>query len=114
MKSTDQNNIEAVTAFIESLSQANLDRTEQFFSGQIEEAFPDRQYAVDEIMAQGEKVVARLVMTATHQGTFAGIAPTGRAVKTTQFREYRVTDGQVAEQFVWFDTGLLMMQLQAK
>ncbi len=57
MKTIEQKNVEAVTAFIEdSANHSELHHTDQFFAQQIGEAFTDRYYAVDEILAQGEKV----------------------------------------------------------
>lgn len=115
MKTAEQNNIDTVTAFIGNVSnRGHLDRTDQFFAEQMREAFTDRHYEVDEILAQGEKVVARIIITAAHTGTFAGIAPTGKPVKITQFREFRVADGIVADHSGWFDTGMLLPQLQAR
>ncbi|MFC5651986.1 ester cyclase [Paenibacillus solisilvae] len=115
MKTVEQKNVEAVTAFIEVLwNQGDLDRTDQFFAEQIAEAFTDRHYAVDEILAQGEKVVARVMITGTHTGMFAGHAPTGKSVKITQFREFHVVDGKIAGHHGWFDTGTLLPQIQAR
>lgn len=114
MKTVGQKNVEIVTAFIEAAeNRSELDRTEQFFAEQLGEAFTDRHYAVGEILAQGEKVTARIIITGTHQGAFAGKAPTGKSVKITQFREFRVVDGRIAEHCGWFDTGTLLPQLQA-
>lgn len=114
MKTVEQKNTEIVTTFIEAAeNRSELDRTEQFFAEQLGEAFTDRHYVVDEILAQGDKVTARIMITATHQGAFADKAATGRSVKITQFREFRVVDGQIAEHRGWFDTGTLLPQLQA-
>jgi predicted ester cyclase len=108
MKSVEQMNTETVTAFIETLSnQSDLDKSDQFFAKQIGDAFFDRHCAVDEIIAQGEKVIARIVMTGTHKGSFAGNPPTGKSVKITQFREFRVVEGKIVEHRGWFDTGFL-------
>ncbi|MCC3374517.1 ester cyclase [Cohnella sp. REN36] len=84
------------------------------FASQIEEAFGDRQYVVDETFAQGDRVIVRLLISGTHAGTFAGHAPTGRVVRITQFREFRLADGEVADHRGWFDTGTLIPQLQAQ
>lgn len=115
MKTMEQKNVDAVTAFIEDLSnQSILDHTNQFFAEQIVEAFADRRYTVDEILAQGEKIIARIIMAGTNIGAFAGNAPTGKLVKATQFREFRVVDGKIAEHRGWFDTATLLPQLQAQ
>ncbi|MCR2804378.1 ester cyclase [Paenibacillus soyae] len=115
METMEQKNIEAVIAFIEDVkNQSMLEKTDQFFAAQITEAFTDRQLNVEEILAQGEKVIARIFMTALHDGHFAGNAPTGNAVKITQFREFRVIDGNIAEHCGWFDTATLLPQIQTK
>ena len=115
MKTKEQKNVEAVTAFIEdTANQSILEKTDQFFAPQIAEAFTDRRFTVDEILAQGEKVIARIFMTAVHAGHFAGNAPTGKTLKATQFREFRVIDGNIAEHRGWFDTATLLPQIQAQ
>ncbi|WP_169090462.1 ester cyclase [Paenibacillus sp. PL91] len=114
MKTMEQKNVEAVTAFIEDITnQSILEKTDQFFAPQIAEAFTGRRFTVDEILAQGEKVIARIFMTAVHAGHFAGNAPTGKTLKATQFREFRVIDGNIAEHRGWFDTATLLPQIQA-
>lgn len=114
MKTMEQKNVEAVTAFIEDITnQSILEKTDQFFAPQIAEAFTGRRFTVDEILAQGEKVIARIFMTAVHAGHFAGNAPTGKTLRATQFREFRVIDGSIAEHRGWFDTATLLPQIQA-
>ena len=44
-------------------------------------AFPDMHWVIDEMVAEGEKVVTRFHWTGTHQGAFLGIPATGRHVK---------------------------------
>ncbi|CAG7653982.1 ester cyclase [Paenibacillus allorhizosphaerae] len=113
MKSIEQNNKATVAAFIEDAWNRNeLDRTDQFFAEKMREAFTDRHYVIDEMLAQGEKVVARILITGTHKGTFAEIAPTVKTVKIAHFREFRVVDGRIVEHRGWFDTGTLLPQLQ--
>ncbi|MGO4274930.1 ester cyclase [Paenibacillus sp. TAF58] len=114
MKTIELINIETVTAFIKaSANQNDLDCTDQFFSSQIGEAFPDKHYSVEEVIAQGEKVIARIFMTGTHIGTFAGHLPTGNSIKATQFREFRIVDGQIVEHRGWFETATLLPQIKA-
>ncbi|MFD1953155.1 ester cyclase [Paenibacillus thailandensis] len=115
MKTAEQQNAEAVTAFLEDeANRSMVETTDQFFAPQLVEAFTDRRYAVGETFAQGDKVIARIAMTAVHSGPFAGHAPTGKTVKATQFREFRVVNGIIAEHRGWFDTGTLLPQIQAK
>ena len=44
------------------------------------EAFPDLSIAVEDVMAEGDRVVARVTMRGTHRGEFQGIEPTGKRV----------------------------------
>ena len=44
------------------------------------EAFPDLSIAVEDVMAEGDRVAARVTMRSTHRGEFQGIEPTGKRV----------------------------------
>ena len=46
----------------------------------VRRAFPDFHNQVEELVAEGDRVVARLTYTGTHAGALLGIAPTGRRV----------------------------------
>jgi predicted ester cyclase len=110
-----QKNLKMVTEYIEDITnQSILEMTDQFFAPQITEAFTDRSFVIDEILVQGGKVIARMLITAVHAGDFAGNAATGKTVKLTQFREFVVVDGEIAEQRGWFDTATLLPQIQAQ
>src|SRR5512134_2761423 len=43
-------------------------------------AFPDVQYDLHDVIAEGDRVVVRYTMRGIHQGELLGIAPTGKAV----------------------------------
>ena len=45
------------------------------------DAFPDRRVAIEDLIAAGDRVVARAVMRAIHTGPLGGIVPTGRTVR---------------------------------
>ncbi|MBH5317575.1 ester cyclase [Paenibacillus sp. GSMTC-2017] len=115
MKTVVQNNAETVSTFIEAITNRDqLITTDQFFSKQFEEAFPDHQHIVDELIAQGNKIIAIIQTTATHKGLFAGNPSTGNTVVITQFREFHLVEGAIVEQRGWFDTSTLLPQLQTK
>ena len=42
--------------------------------------FPDIQWTLEEIVAEGDKVAARFTMRGTHRGTFFGVPPTGKTI----------------------------------
>src|SRR5258708_25611993 len=46
----------------------------------VRRAFPDFHNRIEELVAEGDKVVARLTYTGTHHGALFGIGPTGNRV----------------------------------
>jgi uncharacterized protein YhfF/ketosteroid isomerase-like protein len=75
-------------------------------------AFPDLRTDIEDLIAERDRVVARLSLRGTHQGEFRGIAPTGRAVHFTAIRVYRVADGKIVESWANQDALGLLTQLQ--
>jgi steroid delta-isomerase-like uncharacterized protein len=53
------------------------DGVREFFRTYIA-AFPDLRMIPEDVIASGDKVVARTRVTGTHKGAFLGMAPTGR------------------------------------
>lgn len=60
-------------------------------------AFPDYQMSVDDLIAEGDKVVARVRSSATHSGPFLGNAPTGRRFEVAGIDIMRFEAEQVVE-----------------
>jgi len=62
---------------------------------------PDWQWTLDDLVAEGDRVVARLTVRGTHLGSeipfLRGIAPTGRVVTWTHHHSFRLVDGRIAE-----------------
>jgi predicted ester cyclase len=66
----------------------------------ITQAFPDHHHSIEDLIAEGDKVVMRCTLTATHQGRFPGfleMPPTGKSICQRQIHILRVRDGKVAE-----------------
>jgi steroid delta-isomerase-like uncharacterized protein len=61
------------------------------------EGFPDLSITVEDVMAEGDRVAARVVMRGTHQGEFQGIAPTGKRVEVSAMDMFRIADGKIGE-----------------
>ena len=76
-------------------------------------AFPDWKVTVDDIIAEGDKVVARATGQGTHRGEYMGIPPTGKLVKVSWIAIYRVADGKLAEHWQNIDELGLRQQLGA-
>lgn len=76
------------------------------------EAFPDLRIAVEDLVAEGDRVVARWTLTGTHDGgEFAGVPPTGERVRVEGFNLHRIADGEIAEEWAVRDTLGLLQQL---
>ena len=73
--------------------------------------FPDLQWRIDDLIAEGDRVVARTTMRGTHQGEFFGIPPTGRSVEMTGIHIVRIADGRIAEHWGSRDDLGLLAQL---
>ena len=76
-------------------------------------AFPDCRVTVEDVIAEGDKVVARWRLAGTHKGEFLGVPPTGRQANLTGIAIFRITGGKIAEQWENHDDLGLMQQLGA-
>jgi steroid delta-isomerase-like uncharacterized protein len=74
-------------------------------------AFPDRQTAVEEVIAEGDRVVVRSTFTGTHQGEMKGIPATGRSVTQPAITIFRMANGKIAEGWYAADHLSMMQQL---
>ena len=59
--------------------------------------YPDIHLTVEDLIAEGDKVVGRTTITGTQQGEFMGVPPTGRSVTYNEMFIFRVVDGRVVE-----------------
>jgi steroid delta-isomerase-like uncharacterized protein len=74
-------------------------------------AFPDFNITVDDMIAEGDKVVARSTWTGTHKGEFMGIPPTGRSVSFGVIDIVRIEGGRIVEHWGQMDNAGLIQQL---
>lgn len=81
---------------------ADVDRTRdeftEFHAGLLE-AVPDLEHDVEDIVAEGDRVVAYVAIRGTPERQYGALAPTGESFDTVGFQKYRIEDGAVAE--VW-------------
>jgi predicted ester cyclase len=76
------------------------------------EQFPDVTMRVDDVVADGETVVARVHSEGTNLGKLGGvIPPTGKRFSADQSHWYRVRDGKLAEHWAIRDDLTSMMQM---
>jgi steroid delta-isomerase-like uncharacterized protein len=75
------------------------------------DAFPDVHFTIDDIVAEGDKVVVRETWTGTHKGGFMGIPPTSKKVTMWEIMSARFVGGKIVEVWSRSDNLGIMQQL---
>jgi len=73
-------------------------------------AFPDLCFTVEDIVAEGDTVAARYVVTGTHRGELMSVPPTGNQITWTAMDISRFEDGKILE--TWHEANVLGMLQQ--
>jgi steroid delta-isomerase-like uncharacterized protein len=81
--------------------------------GRLLRAFPDLHVTVEDVIAEGNKVVARNTVTGTHQGEYMGLQPTGKSVTYNEIFIARFAGGRIAETWGFVDVLSQMRQVGA-
>jgi steroid delta-isomerase-like uncharacterized protein len=76
-------------------------------------AFPDFKATIDDMVAEGDKVVMRMTWRGTHKGEFMGVPPTGKRVSFEVIDIIRIAGGKFVEHWGLMDGMGLMQQLGA-
>ena len=79
----------------------------------LRSASPDYKAQIDDILAEGDKVVIRMTWSGTQKGEFMGVPATGKRVSFGVIDIIRITNGKVAEHWGQMDSMSLMQQLGA-
>ncbi len=77
----------------------------------IRAAFPDFHNHVEELIGEGEKVVARLTYTGTHRGELFGFPGTGRGITYQGIAIFQFREGKIISGYVLGDTESLKRQI---
>lgn len=83
-----------------------------FYSTIIRSVLPDARYEVDDLIAEGNKVVVRWRLSGTHKCNFHDIAPTGRFITLKGIAIYRLEDRKLVERWVVTDLHGLLEELR--
>jgi steroid delta-isomerase-like uncharacterized protein len=76
-------------------------------------ALPDLYAAEQDIIAENDLVLVRLVVTATVKGSLLGVPADGKPVQWNAYDVYRVTDGKISEEWAGDDIAVIMTQIGA-
>ena len=77
------------------------------------EAFPDMSVSVEDLIAEGDKVVSRYAYLGTHQGELQGIAPTNKHIEKEGITIHRIEGGKIVEEWEQYDKLSFLQQLGA-
>ncbi len=81
---------------------AGVDRNrEEFveFHRGLLDAVPDLEHVVEDVVVEGDRVVAYATVRGTPERQYGALAPTGESFDSIAFQKYRIEDGRIAE--VW-------------
>ena len=68
-------------------------------------------YTVEDVIAEGDRVVVRWTHAGTHSGSFLGIPPTGRSFDMAGIDIYRIENDRMAEHWHVVDQLTMLQQL---
>jgi predicted ester cyclase len=75
--------------------------------------FPDAECTIEDVVVEGDKVVARWIGRGTHRGQLGALTPTGRSVVVTGIEIHRIAGGKIQETWMNWDALGLLQQLGA-
>ena len=79
----------------------------------LRSAFPDFKATIEDLVAEGDKVVLRMTWTGTHKGEFMGMPPTGKSISFEEIAIMRFAEGKNVEFWGQADNMAMMQQLGA-
>ena len=84
--------------YFPSANPKGLSREEESgFVKLLYDGFPDIHWDVEEVVAHGDRVIARFVFKGTHTGEYRGLLPTGNKFEGGGVWMGRVKDGKIVE-----------------
>ena len=87
------------------------EQAKQFVSTFLQ-AFPDITISVEDVIAEGDKVVSRYTIRGTHQGETEQFGPpTGRQMELEGITIHRFEDGKIVEEWESYDSLSMLQQL---
>lgn len=81
------------------------------FATTFRAAFPDYRYNVDDVIAEGDKVVTRITGQGTMKGAFAGMTATNKHASWSEIHISRFKDGKIVEHWGIVDQTGMLQQL---
>ena len=112
----NQKNLAALDQFVSPNAvnhtvPAGLPQGPSQFLGLHLNAFPDVKVTVEDLLAEGDKVIARVSFRGTQQGAFASIHPRGKPITVMAINIFRIANGKMVEHWGLADRLSALQQL---
>jgi steroid delta-isomerase-like uncharacterized protein len=92
------------------IEATGAEKLKEVFAG-LHRVYSDLHVKVEDLIAEGDKVVSRNRVTGTHQGEYMGLPPTGKSVTYDEIFIFRFANGRIAETWGVVDVVSQMKQL---
>lgn len=79
----------------------------------LHSAFPDFNATINDLIAEGDKVVVSMTWSGTQHGEWMGLPPSGKPMSINVMDIFRVADGKIVEHWGLTDSMKMMQQLGA-
>jgi steroid delta-isomerase-like uncharacterized protein len=86
-----------------AIPQAQGRQGARHIASKLRVAFPDMHFTIDDVIAEGDRVVCRLTVTGTNEGALdfvkLKLPATGKRFRTTHIHVFRIAGGAIAERW---------------
>jgi predicted ester cyclase len=86
-----------------------LEANKEFSKG-LFEGFPAIKNTIEDVVAEGDRVIIRSTLEGKQTGPFLGMPATDKRVKMNDFTLYKISGGKISE--MWYETNLLSLMQQ--
>lgn len=90
---------------------ADADQVLKQHIASAEASFPQYEMNVEDMIAEGDRVVVRFTIRGVHHGDLMGIPPTGKRIEVPGIIIYRIEGGKIVEHWIQTDAMSMMQQL---
>ena len=80
----------------------------------VAKALADAHFAIEDMIAEDDRVVVRVTASARQVGEFMGVPATGRSYKIGEIHIFKLRDGKIAEHWHEYNPGAILKQLSAE
>jgi steroid delta-isomerase-like uncharacterized protein len=113
----NKHNLDALDEFLATNYVDHTQSDAQGLKNELRDMFaaaPDIHAVIEDVIAEGDKVVLRLTKRGTMIGEYAGVRPSGNTFDVSEIHIFRIADGKIIEHWDLFDMLSVMEALDLK